>query len=243
MDRAAAQIWSDPDTYAACLLALGLDRYGHGAAADSPVHWDPDTWTAEIRDDTGVEIPVRNLDRLMGACAVLSKPDEYYSSVPTFCTLSAALAATWFEPGVWHPLSVDETLWALIESFLIHPPEDEFAYSADVVRYVNMLVKRAGFRHLPRAFETFGIKSDPSVWGTGPALDYSSEPDLAQAVETAATQRESDLNLDIADRVIDLAQRIARLPVPGNAGGVAAELVQYGERLRSTEMQPVDDDE
>lgn len=243
MDEKAAAVWSDPDTYAACLLALGLDRYrpkrGEGPE-HSPVHWLPQTWNEEVRDDCGVDVHPRNRDRLAAACLLLQNPHEFYDTSKGFSAIASGMAAVWFEPDVWHPPTAEEALWALIESHLIHPPEDDEKFSAEVVRYVNMIVKREGFRHMPPAFAAFGIPTDAGVWRGGPALDYSAEPDLALAVEQAAADRERDLDLDVADRLRDLAQRIGRLPVAGDKSETVTELLKYADKI-SAEV-PVEPD-
>lgn len=235
MDRAAAPIWSDPDTCGSTLLALGLDRFGApgGPAHESPVHWSRDTWIEEVRATAYVDLPERSADRLMAACAVLARPFEFYTTETGFGDVTAALAGTWFDPTVWHPPTVDEALWAIIEARLLDPPDAEAPFGPQVVRYVNLLCHAHGFRSVPRGFLAFGVHKDPTVWARHDAVDYSTDPDTNAAVEAAASQREADLDLDTADRLTVLADQIARLPVKGDPKGTATGLREQAERLRA----------
>jgi hypothetical protein len=232
IDPAAARVWSDPDTFATCLVALALDRFGSDRPDESPLHWTVPTWVDEIRDTSGADLAPRNLDRLMAARQLLVEPDSFRTSEPFFCDVIGGIAADWFRPLVWHPTSVEETLWGLIEATLIDPPEgDTPPFSPEIVRYVNALARREGFRRLPDAFPEFGIPSDPSVWSRGPDIDYSGDPDLAPAVEEAADDRFLNLDLDTADKLRDLAARLAALPVSGDGRAVAADLERYAAGL------------
>lgn len=239
-DEKAAAVWSDADTYATCLLVLGLDRYGRGVEdpASSPIHWNAETWLQEIHDDTGVELPVRNLDRLMAACLVKARPHEFYDSEKGFNDAVLALCAAYFSPTVWHPPTVDEVLWALVETYLFDPPDPpekgadpEPRFAPGVNRYINMIAREGGLLRLPQAFTWFGVAEDPEVWRTA-AVDYSADPEVNLAVTQAAGDRERDLDLDTADRLRDLSGRVASLPLTGqDPGPVAAELLAFADRL------------
>jgi hypothetical protein len=232
-------VWADADACATTLVALGLDRYAPkrpDGSRDpdperSPLLWAPATWLQEVHDDTGVAIPPRSLDRLMAACVVLTRPHEFYASESGFGDLVTALAGVYFEPGVWHPPAPDEVLWALIEAHLLDPPEGpEERYSPGVVRYVNFLVREAGFTTLPDAFTHFGIPKDPTAWA-GRSTDYPDDPEAAAAVAQSAADRERDLDADTADRVRVLAAQLAALPISNDPRPVAAELAAYAETL------------
>ena len=242
MHHAAAKTWTDPDAFGSVLLALGLDRYGvpGGPADESPVHWSKDTWIEEVRTDTMVTLPERSVDRLMAACAAVARPDQFYGSEKGFNDVAVALAGTWFDPTVWHPPTVDEALWTVIEVHLMDPPDEESSFGPQVIRYINMLCHDHGFRALPRAFQAFGVPKDPAVWARHDAVDYSPDPDVNLAVEAAASQREADLDLDTADRLRLLADQIERLPLKGDTAGTAAELRAQADRLATAGQGLID---
>lgn len=229
MDAAAAAVFSDPDTYAMCLLALGIDRFGRpGRPDESPINWVLQTWDDEVRELTGSGIHPRNRDRLGAACTLLTNPDEYYTSARGFGDITQGLAAEWFEPDVWHPPTTSECLWSVVESYLLDPPEPGAAprprFSPEVSAYVTRLVREDGFPRLPRPFAAFGVPEDPDA----PPFDgYESEPELAAATAEGLKARTDDLSGWLSDRLTDLASRLRGLPLKSGRGpAVAGEILQ-----------------
>jgi len=228
VDKAAADVFADSDTYATCLLALALDRFAvpGAAAAASPVHWTRQTWADEIRDAFGAPAHPRNLDRLMAACALLTHPDQYYQSEAGFGDVTTGLAAEWFDPDVWHPPTTAECLWSVVESYLLDPPDDRKAarFAPAVNAYMTAVSRAEGYPRLPKVFTAFGAADDDSV----PAFaDYSEDPELHAATAEAIRTKEEDLGGWLTDRLTDLADRVARLPLrSGRQKAVAEELIK-----------------
>lgn len=234
MDKKAAAVWGDPDTYATCLLALGLDRYGRKLddPTESPIHWTEATWVQEVMDDTGVELPRRNLDRIQAACLLMTRPHEFYGDPRGFGDVVLSLSAAYFEPGVWHPPTVEETLWGVIESYLLDPPEDDSVrFDPSVVGYVNYIAMNEGFRTMPDAFGLFGVPTDPEVWRHAGGIDYSEDPSTNLVVVEAAAARDRDLAVDTAERLRDLAARLKVLPVEHIDISVPNELYAFADRI------------
>lgn len=221
MDRAAAAVWADDDTPAICLLTLGVDRYGASA-----INWTPLTWTQEIADDTGVELPVRNSNRLGAACTLLMHPHEFYRSAASFTDIITGLAAEWFDTSTWHPPTAHECAWGLVEGRLLAPPENGDRFSPEIVRYVNLLVREDGFHTLPSVFQTLGISEDTAL---PPPHDYSGDPEIAAVVEGGKAGRERDLSDWLATKLHELASRLLDLPL-NNKGDIKSVV----ERLRQT---------
>lgn len=220
MDRRAAKVWADADSPAVCLLTLGVDRYGAAA-----INWTPQTWVQEIKDDTGVDLPPRNLDKLSAACVLLVHPHEFYRSPATFTDIVVGLAAEWFDTHVWHPPTAHECAWGLIEAHLLSPPDGGEKFSPEIVRYVHMLTREDGFPRLPGVFRTFGIGDDPEL---PPPHDYSADPDMAAVVAGGIEDRERDLSEWVATKLHDLASRLLDLPLVENkhVAGVVQTLRQ-----------------
>ena len=207
MDSAAAQVYLDQDTFTTCLLTLVLDRYG-----PELMSWAPQTIVDEIEADTGVELPTRNLDRLMGGIVLLTRPDEYYGSAAGFTDITSAIAGEWFEPNVWHPPTTEECLWSVVESYLLDPPEDNEhpRFSNEVTRYVNRIVREDGYPQLPQEFISFGLNVDRSL----PDLEtYDDDPQLAQIALAGQQGRADDIRDWLAGHFWELAHRIANLPI------------------------------
>lgn len=219
MSDPAASVFADPDAYATCLLAVGIDRFG----ADC-LNWAPQTWSHECLAEFGVELPSRNLDRIAGACVVLTSPDEFYRSAAGFNDVAQAIAGDWFDPDVWHPPTTAECLWAAVEAYMLDPPDAddrEPRFSAEIVAYVNAIAREEGFRSLPKEFAAFGIPDDPN----SPPPDYTADPVLFAASESGAQGKAEDLSGWLSDRVRDLADRLRQLTLGSGRGeAVAAEL-------------------
>lgn len=227
-DAAAAAVFSDPDTYATCLLALGLDRFsGKGVGpGDSPLHWAEETWAAEVEHLCGAPPAQRNLDRIMGAVVLLTRPHEFYESEAGFGDVVQAIAADWFDRNVWHPPTTAECLWAVVEAYLLDPPEDKSAprFSPAVCGYVAAVAREEGFPSLPDVFKVFGLVDDPDL---PPPHDYSGDPALFAASQSGLEARREDLNGWLGDRLADLADRLRRLPLKsGRGAAVADEILQ-----------------
>lgn len=223
-------MWADQDSYGTVLLAMGLHAYAGGTSGyDSPVYWTARTWVQHVREDYGVDLSVRNTDKLQAACLVLTRPDEVRLSAATFGDVALGLSAAYFDPDVWHPPGIDESLWAVIETALLDGFNDHIPYGPAVQTYVNMIAKRAGFASLPEVFGAFGVDPVESVWrGT---VGYASDPTLAVAVAEASAAREEDLLSDAADHVRALSNQIGSLPVGVDVAPVRAELDRYAAVL------------
>jgi hypothetical protein len=74
-------------------VLLGLDRYAADPGeATHCLNWVPQTWRDEVYQDAGVPIHPRNLDRLMAAGVLLTRPHEFYASEAGFVDLVEGLA-------------------------------------------------------------------------------------------------------------------------------------------------------
>lgn len=207
MDRPAGAVFEDPEQYATCLVTVGVARYGGECLS-----WVPDTWIHHVKDDFGVVIPQRNIDRLMGAVVVLTRPDEFYGAAAGFNDIAQAIASEWFDTHVWHPPTTEECLWAVVESYLLDPPDDRNAprFAEEVRGFVTSVARSEGFPTLPKSFAAFGLTEDSSV---PPSHDYSGDPELLASVAEAVRTREADLGSFLVDRLSDLSARIRTLPI------------------------------
>lgn len=226
MDQQAARIWGDPESPAVCLLTLGIDRYPETEAGHLLcLNWMPSTWRDEILHDTGAPPAQRCLDRLGAALGLLNNPDEFYRSVPGFRDVCSGLASDWFDSSVDHHLTTDEIARGLIEAHMIHPPDEQLGeqFSPGVRRYVNVLARYEGFSRLPDIFKSFGIRADPGVdWGH----DLSSDEELSSLATAGDDDRQQELTDSIASWMLDLADRLERLPLHTikNAKSVADDI-------------------
>lgn len=223
MDPEAATIWSDPDTPAVCLLALGVDRYPETDGSRLLcLNWLPETWRDEIRDECGRDPHPRCLTRLGAALGLLNNPDDYYATTSGFADVCSGLASDWFDSSTDHLLNTDELLRGLVEAHLIHPPDDGEEFSLSVIRYVNWVVRNDGFAKLPDAFHAFGIPTDPQFdWGH----DLSGDPDLAGIAAQGDQDRQDDLIASFHDYLSFVADRLEQLPLRHlNAKSIAADI-------------------
>lgn len=232
MDELAGRVWGDPESPAVCLLALAIDRHWEtdGQGRLLCMNWLPQTWHQEIVQDTGSEPHPRCLDRLGAALALCNNPDEYYHSVPGFRDICSGLASDWFDSRVDQHLTTDELLRGLVEAHMIHPPHETEKFSPQVVRYVNMVARHDGFSKLPEPIKSFGIPADPGVdWGS----DLSGDEELFDLAAGAEEDRQQDLMDSLSSFLLDLADRLARLPLKHikNAKSVADDILKRVPRI------------
>jgi len=217
-----ARVFTDPESFATCLLAVGLDHFG------SCVNWTPQTWVDEVRDTFRVDMHPRNLDRVMGMCQVLSSPDEFYVSEAGFNDIVQAIASEWFSPTTWHPPTTAECLWACVETFLIDPPDNRSTprFSPDVMSYITQIARNEGFHSLPQVFTAFGVIEDKSVYAP---YDYSEDASLVQAAMKGAQFREEDLDGWLAGELREYTTQLEKLPLTHGHGiaAVTGELKQF----------------
>jgi hypothetical protein len=211
MDTAAAAVWTDSDAPALCLVALGLDRYGSSLNEDdsgtSPINWTPATWEAEIVDDCGVGLHPTSAHRLFAGLSLLSCPDDFYRTAPGFHTIAEGLVSDYFDENTTHPLSIGEIIWAVFQAAMLHP---KGTFSPTVSAYVHRICVSDGLPGVPSVLKSFGITPDPSI---KPQADLSADPDLSSLTSQSSDDLQSDVNNWLKDRVLDLADRIEKLPL------------------------------
>jgi hypothetical protein len=229
MDAEAALIWADPDTPALCLLTLGVDRNPETEpSGDSKrvlcLNWGLDTWVDELTAENGSKPHPVAVARLGAALGLLSNPDDFYCSVAGFHDVVEGLSGDWFDTATNNPTNTDEIARTLAEAFLISPPEPDEKFSPSVVRYVNMVARNDGFDKLPNSITAFGITQDQGVdWGP----DLSGDPDLAAVAVSGAEDRGNELAASLRDYLLELADKLDRLPLRHLNSRAVAEQIRY----------------
>lgn len=230
MARLSAKLWTDPDTFATILLTLGIDTFHN--PKDKYIQcldWHPKTWIAEIKEEWGVVPHIRNIHRLMAACLLLKKPDEFYKTESGFSVICRALASEWFDYSVADIPSTADMAWGIIEANLLDPGDDN-TFDDNVNAFINYVVKFEGFNALPTIFHTFGVRNRKDIIVK---YDYSEDPDLALAVAENMTEREKDLTTWIKDQLKLLAKQLMSMDIrSGQQMVTAQEVLQIAENIK-----------
>jgi hypothetical protein len=143
-----ASTWTDPQSYATTLVALGLHDFG-----TEIFDLEPETIEEELRHRYGVTIPPVNRDKLFALLVALST-DQFYQSVTAFMHISNALNNSRIDFDTFDPVTPEEMAWATTEVTLNDPPEkdEELAsrYTADVRRFIGGILDASGFIMPPK---------------------------------------------------------------------------------------------
>jgi hypothetical protein len=197
-----ANVLKDEEQLATPLALLVLDLYGLEA-----LEWDPETLQMQLRDDYKVQISGTTLSRIYAAFAVITT-DAFYHDVSRFIQLSRVFAGNDFDVDVFSPAYLDEIMVALIEVFLLDPPEKPYPFHEEISGYVAESMKSLGVMRpvfLLREFFENPVEYAPT--------EREDDEEMFAAVYQVQQDREKELLQIAKDHVTLLISQLTRLPL------------------------------
>jgi hypothetical protein len=198
-DVAELLIQSD-ETFASTLLILAIDRLGPQLITDEEGLWTAETIRMEIQEKFGVPIPDDNLGKLMAAIAVITT-DNLLRGLPSFLFTVHGLLGDGTDWSYAEPIEVEDLAWAVMESILLCPPEQDDIFDSQIVAYCRIILKSEGLMTPP---SVLAFAREDAVYGD--IAIYGEDVLQEQSDRTGA------VNLYLEQQQQRLMEQIASIP-------------------------------
>lgn len=195
------EMLTDPHAYATTLLAAALDILGPEALT-----WAPETLLLELKQETSIELPPLNADKLMASLSILTSND-FYASLPDFIAIGEALNGNGYNPVVQTLLDVEEAAWAITEAALLDPETAaEGALDEEIPFYLGAILADEGYVSPPRPLRAAQGMKDPMN-------EFADDPDMYSMLYGAQRDQGRELEQWVVDNVQALFDQLERLPL------------------------------
>lgn len=149
--EACARLLESQSTFATVLHVIALHEF------DSEFYqWEPETIFLEFKDTFDVEIPERNMNKLLSLAYGMTS-NQFYRNYETFTATCYALNGRVDPFGVVDPLMPAEMAWALTEFKLNDSTPEKF--SSEIASYVGHLLYEDGIESPPPIFKWVNMPS------------------------------------------------------------------------------------
>jgi hypothetical protein len=222
-DKILKEMWKSPKTFASVLLIVFLDRFGVEA-----LDWDPATISIEIEEEFGVDLPQATLDKLIVAINILTS-DRFYRSLPDFIIFCNVLSGDTYRPDMFDPADSVEIAWGITEGLLIAPPEEQEQepFNEEIRAYIGAVLDAEGIINAPDILKIALRRANVS----NAADEFSDDPDMFNAIYDVEAGKSADINGEIKERAIMLAEQLSALQLAnGTTTAVAKKLLASVEK-------------
>lgn len=222
-DKILKEMWKSPKTFASVLLIVFLDRFGVEA-----LDWDPATISMEIEEEFGVDLPQATLDKLIVAINILTS-DRFYRSLPDFIIFCNVLSGDTYRPDMFDPADSVEIAWGITEGLLIAPPEEQEQepFNEEIRAYIGAVLDAEGIINAPDILKIALRRANVS----NAADEFSDDPDMFNAIYDVEAGKSADINGEIKERAVMLAEQLSALQLAnGTTTAVAQKLLASVEK-------------
>jgi hypothetical protein len=201
-----AQYWKNSETFATSLVTLAIDEWGTEC-----LEWDPKTFRMELKDVYKIDIPQKNVDKLMAAIVIMTT-NLFYTSVDTFHNVANALNGSLANFQVWDPLEASEAAWAITEANMIDMPDlkKDFAerFSPAIRKYLGIILEDEGIINSPDV-----LKIAIRTTSKEASQTFADEPAMYQSFYRLSQAKEKDIYRYVKDRAVALLRELHKLPL------------------------------
>lgn len=238
-DRTAGEILADPDCYATVILAWCLDEWGtlclHDPEDPDRGPWAQGTFEHAIEERLGVDIPKKNIAKLMAAIAVLTT-DVFFRNLKAFIPMANIFAGEDTLPGVFDPADAIECGWAITEAVLLDPPETNEVFCDEIRHYVSKVLLDEGYIKPPDVLR-IAIDAD---FTSKVSFDYGDDPEMFAAIYQRQREKVEEFDTIIHERLTELFSQLKALPlVHGDPKALGAQIEQMLERTRPAQTDSI----
>jgi hypothetical protein len=219
LENRLATFWRDPQMFGFNLLVLFMDVYGAEG-----LNWMPETIEMEIRDDSGVDLPEANFDKLLTAISLLVT-DNFFVSPTDFTRACVVLSGHVVNPGSLILPDCADLAWGLTEGMMINPPDEdnEAPFSKEIVAYVGACLNDEGILNPPDILR-IGLRDKDLA--DNARYSFSDDPEMMAAISGFEEDKTSSINSLVLNRLKDLFAQLQLLPLKnGQAVAVARKMM------------------
>lgn len=197
----------------ACIDAFGMNF----------LEWEPDTLILEAKATWGADLPGVNREKIWALVNILTT-NLFYQNLECFISTCNVLSGTPASFENFDPADVTEMCWAVGESALIYPPEQDFGY--EIKSYMLAQLESEGFSKPPRLLEKYVKMPDRS--------QEVSEIISGDGIETKSywdSQQLKRLEVEshVRDRMYLLLETVAQLPLQHADREALSQLQERGK--------------
>lgn len=198
MKNPRTEIITSPGCFGLTAATIAIDDFGTEA-----LHWLPSTLEAALEEKYG-ELPYSVINKLNAAVLVLTS-DEYRHRLDRFVLVCNALSA-----GIIETVTTDikNIFWGLVEIELLDPTreqENNFSYSADIIKYVEVLHTFNGLALSPPLLKQTGIYINKLHEVLS---DFSDDPETHDLFLDALKSKVAVYEFALVDNLRELSQQL-----------------------------------
>lgn len=198
--------WGNPQMFATSLITLFVDSYG-----TEGFRWDPATIQMDIEQDSGVDIPAVNFDRLLTAIN-LHNTNTFFTSIPDFLRACVVLSGHQLSPQAMILPDAVELAWGITEALLIAPPDDgdENPFVPEITAYIGQVLDSEGILNPP---DVLRLATRDRELLDRVNYGYSEDPEMFSAITKMESSKTEDINTVIKGRMQALIMQLQILPI------------------------------
>jgi hypothetical protein len=213
------------DTFATTLFLLIADKFGIEC-----FEWLPTSLAMECEDTWQVQVPQKNIGKMMAAISIATS-NLFYVSVPSFVnTCNALYGYADFES--FDPADSEEIMMGITEALLIWPPDDPTkSFSSEIQTYIKSVLQSEGNESPAGILRSILGKEAIGTF----ASDMADDPTMFSAVYESQQGRHNALQESYYASVRQLSEELRGLPLQnGKTDEVIAQLERVVEMTQSS---------
>lgn len=207
MQSDVGALFKDPATPGTVLLILLVDEFG-----TEWFDWEPETLSKEISGRWRVALPAHNTDKIWALVTLLTT-NQFYRNLDCFVHVCNALNDRGSDFQNFDPPSVSDMAWAVAESALVDPAEQNDqsrTFSPEVVAFMTFMMDQEGFSRAPKILAKFaspsGDESQLQEVLEGDGIEY-------HTYWTDQERKRLDVDQYVSTKLAEMLSLMARLPL------------------------------
>jgi hypothetical protein len=192
----------DPDSHAAALLVMLVDRYGTEC-----LNWHPTTIRMQLEQDFATPSD-DNFDKLMAGVA-LTTTNYYFRNLSRFLDLTNALCGHGFDPNTVNLPDSAELAWGLTEATIISPPEEEEQFDDEIRHFIGAVLNNEGYIKPPKTLQV-ALGGDISQHVED---NWGDDPEMWLAINQSHASKTVEIDQMVQRCLKDLVEQISILPL------------------------------
>jgi hypothetical protein len=215
--RAEGKVWANQDSFTTTLVVLFVDTYG-----TEGFDWHPNTVEIEVEHDFRINLPDVNFEKLMTGIS-LFKTNNFYRSLPDFIRSCVVLNGERVGKDQFELADAADCAWGMTEAMLLHPPEVDEPFTAEIRTYVGKMLDQEGILTPP---DILRIALRDQDVAEQVRYGFSDDPEMFGAIQDMQAAKTEDINHLIKSRLRSLFHQLKSLPLNAQASDNMAKVVE-----------------
>lgn len=231
-------LWHRRDLFATTLVVLFIDEFAeHQREVEddehNPLYWNPATIEMEIRDEHGVELPGRVLDRLLTGISLITS-NNFQTSEDDFLKDCLALSGRFVTRTAFALPSAADVCWGVVEAQLLC--QSKFEPSPAIVELIAQILHREGILTPPANLKHILRMTDLQSQVNA---DWADDPSMYESIWTRENERTSAIDQLMTSRLHGLFAQLESLPLQNGSASMLKALLA---RIPAASAAALDDE-